>query len=236
MKMFNLYKKLFEGKDEELFYFKDEWMPTDRDWNAMIMYMNKHSNLDKIFRITTLNVDQMVRRYLVAKVIGWPKLKDYESKLWAKFKSAGIFYDEFEIINNQFIELPEIWKDFILDLEQYDKLGGVALRHEYMDYLADDIVLFNAFKYIENSVESIHFSSLGYADVPNEKVIKINFRNGSIAYVRVARWNANCHLLKTNESTHNNLGNDRFATLLQIEMAPYINGEKTDPSWVKDQL
>ncbi len=240
MKMFNLYKKLFEDKDETLFEFKPEWVPTDADWQTMIFNLNNHSNLANIFRkCTVFNIDKMVRCYKVAQVIGWPRLEQRKDNIFKLFRHTGIFYDELEIIDNQFIDLPKIWEKLILDLEQYDKLGGVALRHEDMGEFSDDIVLFNAIKHIDKDIESIKFKgfSIYRGDFnPNQRIIKFTFFNGCVAYVKVVRQGANDHYLKTYESTFNNLKRDRFATLMEIEMRPYINGEKTDPDWVPNTL
>lgn len=240
MKLYNLHKILFENNSGEEFYFKDEWIPTDKDWETMIMNMNNHSNLDNIFRKTsTFNVDKMVRCYLVAKVLGWPKLERYHETMRRRLKDAGIFYDEFEIIDNQFIDLPEVWKELILDLEQYDKLGGVALRHQDMGELCDDNVLFNAFKYIDKHINTIQFSkiSLDRGDFhPNQRIIKINFRNGSIAYIKVVRWSANDHSLKTRDYFDNNIKKSRFSTLFQIYLNRYINEVIIDPTWTPEYL
>lgn len=238
--LYNLYKKIFEDKDETLFEFKPEWVPTDNEWQTMIFNLNNHSCLDNIFRkCTTLNVDKMVRCYKAAQVIGFPRLEQRKNNIFKLFRHAGIFYDELEIIDNQFIDLPKIWEKLILDLEQYDKLGGVALRHEDMGEFCDDAVLFNAIKHIDKDIESIKFRKLSTdrGDFnPNQRIIKFTFFNGCVAYIKVARWAANDHYLRSYEGIHNNLKRDRFATLMELEMHPYINGEKTDPDWVPNTL
>jgi len=82
--MKNLYKILFEGEnieDEELIYFKDEWYPTKEDWYTMIMNMNKFAGLHSIFNKIS-DIDKVVRCYIAAKMIEYPKLKDYEYLLF----------------------------------------------------------------------------------------------------------------------------------------------------------
>ena len=64
-------------KYEELIHFKNEWYPTNEDWHTMIMNMNNHASLHSIFNKIS-DIDKVVRCYIAANMIGYPKLKDYE--------------------------------------------------------------------------------------------------------------------------------------------------------------
>ena len=93
--LYNLYKILFEGEEFQ-FHFKDEWIPTNKDWEHMILLLDKHSSLDKIFKKLFLdidNADKVVRYYLIAKALNWPNLDEYLSKtLHDRFRKMGLFY------------------------------------------------------------------------------------------------------------------------------------------------
>ena len=131
--MKNLYKILFEGEnieDEELIRFKDEWYPTNEDWHTMIMNMNNHAALHSIFNKIS-DIDKVVRCYIAANMIGYPKLKDYEYNLFhgKKWKN-WLLWDEIELIQNENVPIPEEYQELINDLTEYDITGGVALRNQ----------------------------------------------------------------------------------------------------------
>jgi len=108
--MKNLYKILFEGEnieDEELIYFKDEWYPTKEDWYTMIINMNRHAALHNIFNKIS-DIDKVVRCYIAAKMIGYPKLKDYEYNLFhGKKWKHWLLWDEIELIQNENVSIPD---------------------------------------------------------------------------------------------------------------------------------
>lgn len=131
--MKNLYKILFEGEnieDTELIHFKDEWYPRNEDWHTMIMNMNNHAPLHSIFNKIS-DIDKVVRCYIAANMIGYPKLKDYEYNLFhgKKWKN-WLLWDEIELIQNENVPIPEEYQELINDLTEYDITGGVALRNQ----------------------------------------------------------------------------------------------------------
>jgi hypothetical protein len=131
--MKNLYKILFEGENiegEEIIRFKDEWYPTNDDWHTMIMNMNNHASLHNIFNKIT-NIDKVVRCYVAANMLGYPKLKDYEYNLFhgKKWKN-WLLWDEIELIQNENVPIPEEYQELIDDLTEYDITGGIALRNQ----------------------------------------------------------------------------------------------------------
>ena len=145
--MKNLYKILFEGEnieDEELIRFKDEWYPTNEDWHTMIMNMNNHAPLHSIFNKIS-DIDKVVRCYIAANMIGYPKLKDYEYNLFhgKKWKN-WLLWDEIELIQNENVPIPEEYQELINDLTEYDITGGVALRNQDLGELVQFKTIFDA--------------------------------------------------------------------------------------------
>jgi len=94
---YNLYKILFEGENEFLPQFNDEWMPTINDWYTMIMNMNNHSALHNIF-IKLGTPEKTVRYYLAAKAINYPKIHRYFDSHIRKRLKGWLLYDELELI------------------------------------------------------------------------------------------------------------------------------------------
>lgn len=240
MKLYNLYKTLYE--DEELYFFRDEWYPTNQDWYAMIMNLNKHANFDNIFKkVSVFNIEKMIRCYEVARAIGWPNIEKYNAEIRKKFMhNGGIRYDEFELIDNEFIEIPKDWEELILDLEQNDKLGGVAMRHQDMGEFSEDAIIFKTIeKYLQYEIKSIKFYRIHLDNGnfhPNQRIVKFNLKNGSIAYFKIKRWNSNSYDLKGCDSESRNITASRFQTDFQIYLNPYIDGLKSDPEYLLQTL
>lgn len=232
--LYNLYKILFEGEEFQ-FHFKDEWIPTNKDWEHMILLLDKHSSLDKIFKKLFLdidNVNKVVRYYLIAKALNWPKLDEYlSSTLHERFRKMGLFYDEIEIVENENVSIPEIWQTLIDDLEEYNVMGGVSLRNQDLGDFGDDFNLFYALSKIEG-IKKIEFKKV-YRDIgfyKNVRYLKIYFNNGCIAFVKLTRESMNKHAAKCTDSlSRENLDRYGLQAYLEINLSPYQDGLVSDP-------
>lgn len=231
--LYNLYKILFEGEE---FHFKNEWLPRNIDWEHMILLLDKHASLDKIFKKLFLdidNVNKVVRYYLIAKALNWPNLDEYLSKtLHERFRRMGLFYDEIEIVENENIPIPEIWQTLIDDLEKCNVMGGVALRNQDLGNFGDDSDLFYALNKI-SGIKKFEFNRV-YRDIgnfyKNVRYLKIYFDNGCIAFVKVTRGSANKHAVKCTDSmSRENLDRYGLQAYLEINLAPYQDGIISDP-------
>ncbi len=235
--MKNLYKILFEGEnieDEELIYFKDEWYPTKEDWYTMIMNMNQHAALHNIFNKIT-NIDKVVRCYIAAKMIGYPKLKDYEYSLFhGKKWNHWLTWDEIELIQKENVPIPEEYQELINDLTEYDITGGVALRNQDLGELGDFKTVFDAINRFKDKIKDITFSKIKYdrGDFhPNSRVVTINFNNGSRVYVRISVFAANSLSFKTWDSGERSINKYRFMTTFTLALQPYIENVIIDPEY-----
>ena len=235
--MKNLYKILFEGEnieDEELIRFKDEWYPTNEDWHTMIMNMNNHASLHSIFNKIS-DIDKVVRCYIVANMIGYPKLKDYEYNLFhgKKWKN-WLLWDEIELIQNENVPIPEEYQELINDLTEYDITGGVALRNQDLGELVQFKTIFDAIDMFRDKIKDITFSKIKYdrGDFhPNSRVITINFNNGSKVYVRISVFAANSLSFKTWDREVRNINKARFLTTFEVALYPYIENVIIDPEY-----
>lgn len=232
--LYNLYKILFEGEEFQ-FHFKDKWIPTHKDWEHMILLLDKHSSLDKIFKKLFLdidNADKVVRYYLIAKALNWPNLDEYLSKtLHDRFRKMGLFYDEIKIVENENILIPEIWQTLIDDLEESNVMGGISLRNQDLGDFGDDSDLFYALSKIEG-ISKIEFNRV-YRDTgnyyKNVRYLKIYFNNGCIAFVKLIRESMNKHYAKCTDSlSRENLDRYGLQSYLEINLAPYQDGLISD--------
>lgn len=238
MKLYNLYKILFENEEEFDFsiHFLDEWTPTANDWQTMIMNMNNHSDLHRIF-VKLGTAEKIVRYYLVAKAINYPKIHEYFDSYIRKRLKGWLLYDELELIQNENIVIPNEFQELIDDLKQYDKIGGVALSEYDLGELANDKDLFYALKYLQDLKEiSFQKSPHDYGNYyPNIRIAKLEFMNGSIAYMKIARW-SNSHNMKTREYDRSQLNKYKLSTAIQIAMAPYEDNVIIDPEHTPNYL
>ena len=235
--MKNLYKILFEGEnieDEELIYFKDEWYPTNDDWHTMIMNMNQHASLHNIFN-KIANIDKVVRCYIAAKMIGYPKLDRYEYNLFhGKKWNHWLTWDEIELIQKENVPIPEEYQELINDLTEYDITGGVALRNQDLGELGDFKTVFDAINRFKDEIKDITFSKIKYdrGDFhPNSRVVTINFNNGSRVYVRISVFAANSLSFKTWDSRERSANKYRFMTTFTLALQPYIENVIIDPEY-----
>lgn len=235
--MKNLYKILFEGEnieDEELIHFKDEWYPTKEDWYTMIMNMNQHASLHNIFNKIS-DINKVVRCYIAAKMIEYPKLKDYEYNLFhgKKWKN-WLLWDEIELIQNENVPIPEDYQELINDLTEYDITGGVALRNQDLGDLVDFKTIFDAIDRFKSEIKNITFSKIKYdrGDFhPNSRVVTINFNNGSKVYVRISVFSANSLTFKTWDREERSISKYRFMTTFELTLYPYIENVIVDPDF-----
>ena len=233
--MKNLYKILFEGEnieDEELIRFKDEWYPTNDDWHTMIMNMNNHASLHSIFNKIS-DIDKVVRCYIVANMIGYPKLKDYEYNLFhgKKWKN-WLLWDEIELIQNENIPIPEEYQELINDLTEYDITGGVALRNQDLGELVQFKTIFDAIDMFRDKIKDITFSKIKFDSGnfhPNSRVATINFNNGSRIYVRITVFGPNKLSFKTYDREERSVVKHRYMTAFTLELWPYIENVIVDP-------
>ena len=236
--MKNLYKILFEGEnteDEELIYFKDEWYPTNEDWYTMIMNMNQHASLHNIFNKIS-NIDKVVRCYIAAKMIGYPKLKDYEYNLFhGKKWKHWLLWDEIELIQNENVPIPEDFQELINDLTKYDITGGVALRNQDLGELVQFKTIFDAIGRFNSEIKDITFSKIKYDRGnfhPNARVATINFNNGSRVYVRISVLSANMLSFKTQDREEKNINKAKFLTTFELALYPYIENVIVDHDYI----
>ena len=236
--MKNLYKILFESENnenEELIYFKDEWYPTNDDWHTMIMNMNNHASLHNIFNKIT-NIDKVVRCYIAAKMIGYPKLKDYEYNLFhGKKWKHWLVWDEIELIQKENIPIPEEYQELINDLTEYDITGGVALRNQDLGELVQFKTVFDAIDRFKDKIKDIAFSKIKYDSGdyhPNSRVVTINFNNGSRVYVRITVFSSNMLSFKTWDRGERSANKYRFMTAFTLALQPYIENVIVDPDYV----
>ena len=233
--MKNLYKILFEGEnieDEELIRFKDEWYPTNDDWHTMIMNMNNHASLHSIFNKIS-DIDKVVRCYIVANMIGYPKLKDYEYNLFhgKKWKN-WLLWDEIELIQNENVPIPEEYQELINDLTEYDITGGVALRNQDLGELVQFKTIFDAIDMFRDKIKDITFSKIKFDSGnfhPNSRVATINFNNGSRIYVRITVFGPNKLSFKTYDREERSVVKHRYMTAFTLELWPYIENVIVDP-------
>lgn len=235
--MKNLYKILFESEnieDEELIHFKDEWYPTKEDWYTMIMNMNQHAALHNIFNKIS-DIDKVVRCYIAAKMIGYPKLNDYEYNLFhGKKWKHWLTWDEIELIQNENVPIPDEFQELIDDLTKYDKIGGVALRNQDLGELTNFKTVFDAIGRFNGEIKDITFSKIKYdrGDFhPNSRVVTINFNNGSKVYVRISVFAANSLTFKTWDREERNINKARFLTTFEVALYPYIENVIIDPEY-----
>lgn len=233
--MKNLYKILFESEnieDEELIHFKNEWYPTNEDWYTMIMNMNKFASLHNIFNKIS-DIDKVVRCYIAAKMIGYPKLKDYEYLLFhGKKWKDWLLWDEIELIQNEIVPIPEQFQDLIDDLTKYDKFSGIALRNQDLGELVQFKTIFDAINKFNGEIKDITFNKIKYdrGDFhPNARVATINFNNGSRVYVRISVFAANMLSFKTWDRSERNINKARFLTTFELALYPYIENVIVDP-------
>ena len=222
--MKNLYKILFESEnieDEELIHFKDEWYPTKEDWYTMIMNMNQYASLHNIFNKIS-DIDKVVRCYIAAKMIGYPKLKDYEYNLFhGKKWKHWLLWDEIELIQKENVPIPEEYQELINDLTEYDITGGVALRNQDLGELVQFKTVFDAIGRFNGEIKDITFSKIKYdrGDFhPNSRVVTINFNNGSRVYVRISVFAANSLSFKTWDSGERSINKYRFMTTFTLAL------------------
>ena len=232
--MKNLYKILFESEnieDEELIHFKDEWYPTKKDWYTMIMNMNQHAALHNIFNKIS-DIDKVVRCYIAAKMIGYPKLKDYEYNLFhGKKWNHWLLWDEIELIQNENVPIPDEFQELIDDLTKYDKIGGIALRNQDLGELTNFKTVFDAIGRFNGEIKDITFSKIKYDRAnfhPNSRVVTINFNNGSKVYVRISVFDANSLSFKTWDREERNINKARFLTTFEVALYPYIENVIVD--------
>ena len=235
--MKNLYKILFEGEnieDEDLIYFKDEWYPTNEDWYTMIMNMNNHASLHNIFNKIS-NIDKVVRCYIAAKMIGYPKLKDYEYNLFhGKKWKHWLLWDEIELIQNEIVPIPEQFQELINELTKYDITGGVALRNQDLGELVQFKTVFDAIDRFKGEFKNITFSKIKYDRedfYPNSRVVTINFNNGSKIYIRITVHAANSLTFKTWDRGEKDVSKYRFLTAFTLALYPYIEDVIVDPDF-----
>lgn len=235
--MKNLYKILFEGEnieDTELIHFKDEWYPTNEDWHTMIMNMNNHAALHSIFNKIS-DIDKVVRCYIAANMIGYPKLKDYEYNLFhgKKWKN-WLLWDEIELIQNENVPIPEEYQELINDLTEYDITGGVALRNQDLGELVQFKTIFDAIDMFRDKIKDITFSKIKYdrGDFhPNSRVATINFNNGSRIYVRITVFGPNKLSFKTYDIEERSVDKHRYMTSFTLALWPYIENVIVDPDY-----
>ena len=233
--MKNLYKILFEGENiegEEIIRFKDEWYPTNDDWHTMIMNMNNHASLHNIFNKIT-NIDKVVRCYVAANMLGYPKLKDYEYNLFhgKKWKN-WLLWDEIELIQNENVPIPEEYQELINDLTEYDITGGVALRNQDLGELVQFKTIFDAIDRFKDKIKDITFRKIKYDRGnfhPNSRVITINFNNGSRVYVRISVYAANRLSFKTWDREERSINKCMFITAFELALYPYVENVIVDP-------
>lgn len=236
--MKNLYKILFEGEnieDEELIHFKDEWYPTKEDWHTMIMNMNQHAALHNIFNKIS-DIDKVVRCYIAARMIEYPKLDKYEYNLFhGKKWKFWLTWDEIELIQNENVPIPEEYQELINDLTEYDITGGVALRNQDLGELTDFKTVFDAINRFKDKIKDITFSKITYDSGnfhPNSRVVTINFNNGSRVYVRISVYAANRLTFKTHDRGERSINKYRFMTTFELALYPYIENVIVDPDYV----
>lgn len=232
--MKNLYKILFESEnieDEELIHFKDEWYPTKEDWYTMIMNMNQHAALHNIFNKIS-DIDKVVRCYVAANMIGYPKLKNYEYNLFhGKKWKFWLTWDEIELIQNENVPIPEEYQELINDLTEYDITGGVALRNQDLGELVQFKTVFDAIDRFKDKIKDITFNKIKYdrGDFhPNSRVVTINFNNGSKVYVRISVYAANSLSFKTWAREERSVDKYRFMTTFELAIQPYIDSKVVD--------
>lgn len=240
--MKNLYEILFEGEnieDEELIHFKDEWYPTKEDWYTMIMNMNQYASLHNIFN-KMADINKVVRCYIVAKMIEYPKLKNYEYDLFhGKKWRHWLLWDEIELIQNENVPIPDEFQELIDDLTKYDKIGGVALRNQDLGELVQFKTVFDALKRFNGEIKDITFSKIKYDrgdSHPNSRVVTINFNNGSRVYVRISVLAANMLTFKTWNRSETYVNKARFLTTFEIALYPYIENVIVDPEFRFDYV
>lgn len=232
--MKNLYKILFEGeniKSEEIIRFKDEWYPTNDDWHTMIMNMNKHAALHNIFNKIN-DINKVVRCYVAANMIEYPKLKDYEYILFhGKKWKHWLTWDEIEIIQNENVPIPEEYQELINDLTEYDITGGVALRTQDLGELVQFKTIFDAIDRFKDKIKDITFIKIKYDNgnfYPNSRVVTINFNNGSRVYVKISVFAANMLSFKTWDNGEHNVDKNKFMTTFELALYPYIKNVIVD--------
>lgn len=223
-KLYNLHKALFEGEAEEyLFPFRDEWYPTKLEWKAMINNLNNHSKLDNIFK-RMMDQDKVVRYFFVARAIEWPNFEEYfNTVLYEKMRRLGLHVDEIDLIVNENVPIPDPVVHMLNDYEKYDKLGGISLRHQDLGVFADDQILFKALGKLNNAKEYTFMRlPLDYSKVvDNIRIIKIEFNNGSLAYVRIDKVGANCYHFKTRDGERRNAKGDSLGTQVDLYLGTY---------------
>lgn len=226
--------------NEELPHFKDEWYPTIKDWNIMIKNMNNHSALYNIFN-KIKDVNKLVRYYLIAKALYWPGIDDYyENNIYQQFLHFDLTFDEIHLIENEnsIGLIPEEINDLLQNLEEYDKLGGVALRNQDLGVFVDNQILFKSLSDIHD-IQDIKFMRLpiDYENYhKNIRIIEINFLNGSKSYFKITELNKNCYHLKTYHSEMRNISKSNLYSRIYILLHEYtsdkiVDGEYT-PNWL----
>ena len=240
--MKNLYKILFEGEnteDEELIYFKDEWYPTKEDWYIMIMNMNNHASLHNIFNKIS-DIDKVVRCYVAANMIGYPKLKDYEYNLFhGKKWKFWLTWDEIELIQKENVPIPDDFQELINDLTEYDITGGVALRNQDLGELVQFKTVFDAIDRFKDKIKDITFSKIKYdrGDFhPNSRVATINFTNGSKVYVRISVFSSNALSFKTHDREEKHINKSKFLTTFELALYPYSENVIIDPDYTFEYI
>lgn len=236
--MKNLYKILFEGENiesEEIIRFKDEWYPTNDDWHTMIMNMNKHASLHNIFNKIN-DINKVVRCYVAANMLVYPKLKDYEYLLFhgKKWKN-WLLWDEIELIQNENVPIPEEYQELIDDLTEYDITGGIALRNQDLGELVQFKTIFDAIDRFKDKIKDITFRKIKYDRGnfhPNSRVITINFNNGSRVYVRISVYAANRLSLKTRDREERSINKCMFITAFELALYPYVENVIVDPVYI----
>lgn len=235
--MYNLYKVLFEHEDEDDFlpHFQDEWMPTEKDWYLMVNNLNNHASLHSIFS-KIQEASKIVRYYLVAKAINWPGIQEYYEKHLRYDRLRGwLLYDEFEIIENENIEIPEVIVDFMDNMKIYDKFGGIALLDQDLGTFIDDKQFFKMiekFDYIEDiKFDRLPRDSMNY--YPQTRILTLVLKNGSITYAKISRWSPKkTYSFKTLSEEKNAVDFGKFKVALELHLFPYKEEKTIDPDFV----
>lgn len=113
-------KRLAQIKQKRGFDNIMDIIPTSRDWEKMVDYMDKKSDTDRLAS-STKDVKKLVSRYAISNCLGWKKAADaFRNKLLDNQLATEKELNEY---SQKYNEIPEQYKEYIVSVKDNLKSG-----------------------------------------------------------------------------------------------------------------